>query len=231
MSESNNHLNVVKWPLIFLLIIWTIHLSKVFLGLNFYGWGVYPRHVEGMMGILTSPLIHGDFSHLINNSIPFLVCGIFMLLFYRRIAVKSFFLIYVLTGILVWLFARPSFHIGASGVVYGMVAFLFWNGVFRRSVRAIAISLVVFLLYSGMIMGVFPIRQGVSWESHLIGALVGVLVSYVYREEIEEGDEKRKASWELEPPPEERRFLRSDTFDSTLKERQDRDPWNQQSGW
>ncbi len=229
MSKQESNLAVIKWPLLFLVIIWGIHLSQVFLGFSYYGWGVYPRHVQGMLGILTSPLIHGDFGHLINNSIPFLVCAIFMLLFYRRIAVKSFFLIYILTGILVWLFARPSFHIGASGVVYGMVAFLFWNGIFRKSVRSIAISLVVFFLYSGMIIGVFPIREGVSWESHLLGAIVGVFVSYLFREEIEEGDRKKKASWELEAPPEERRFLNSDTFDYTLKERQDRDNWNQNS--
>jgi len=221
----------LKLPLIFILLIWGIHLSKLFLGFTFYDWGLYPREYFGLKGIITAPLVHKDFGHLINNSVPFFVVGILMLVFYRRVALKSFVLIYVLTGIAVWLFARPSFHIGASGVVYGMVAFVFWNGIFRKNIRSIAISLVVFFLYSGMIAGVFPVKEGVSWESHLLGALVGVFVSYLYKEEVEEDEKPKPASWELEPE-EKRPFLPPDTFDYTLEQRrrmQDNGPgpWRQ----
>jgi membrane associated rhomboid family serine protease len=230
-DQKSSFWQTLKLPLYFLFIIWAIHLSQVFLGFNFYGWGLYPREVFGLKGILTSPLLHKDFGHLINNSIPFLVVGIFMLLFYRRVAMKSFVLIYILTGLAVWIFARPSFHIGASGVVYGMVAFVFWNGIFRRNIRSIAISLVIFFLYSGMIAGVFPVKEGVSWESHLLGALVGIFVSYMYKEEIEESEKPQPASWELEDES-KKPFLRQDTFDMTLRERQEwvrrqQQDWNQ----
>lgn len=231
MSEGRNipQNPLYKYILYLLLIMWGIHSSKVLFGFSYNGWGLYPRQLFGASGVLSAPLIHQDWSHLINNSIPFLVVGLMMSYFYKRVAIKSFVIIYVLTGLLVWLFARESWHIGASGVVYGMVAFVFWTGVFRRSIRSIALSLVIFLLYSSMIAGVFPIQKGVSWESHLLGGIVGIFVAYIFREEIEEDDKPNLASWEHEEEN-RRAFLDSDTFEFTKEQRRAEtreNQWNQ----
>ena len=117
-EKSNQLIESMKLPLAFLAGIWLIHIFQFILNLNLGYLGVFPREWFGLKGILTSPLIHADFSHLTNNSIPFLVLGTMMLFFYRKVAISSFFMIYFITGIAVWLLARERFHIGLSGVVF-----------------------------------------------------------------------------------------------------------------
>lgn len=147
--------------------------------LEIYGWplgnfGIYPRTVNGLIGIVTAPLIHGNLSHLISNTVPLLFLGSTLFFFYHRIAGAVFFRAYFWTNILVWLFARPANHIGASGVVYGLAFFLIFFGIFRRDAISILISVLTLLLYGGVFYGVLPTDPVVSWESHLAGALVGI---------------------------------------------------------
>ena len=183
-------------------------------------YGIMSRRIWGLQGILTGPLVHGSWGHLASNTFPLFVLTAMTLYFYRKVAMRAFWTIYLLTGVSVWLFARPVSHIGASGVVYGLVSFIFWNGVFRRSLRSIMLAAIVMLLYSGMFMGVLPDQEGVSWESHLLGSLVGIFVSFWFKGEMEEDElEKHRDPFADERNAEKQYFLSRETFDMTKAER------------
>ena len=171
-------INAVRYPIYFILLIWAIHLFQFLTPFDFSYLGTYPRTSFGLRGVVFSPLLHSDFSHLINNSIPFFVLSSLIYFFFPRVAWKSILMIYFLTGLAVWGFGRSVFHIGASGVVYGLVAFLCWTGIFRRNLKSIVISLIVGFYYSGMFLGILPNQEGISWESHLLGGLVGICLLY-----------------------------------------------------
>lgn len=218
-KKTNRLAQSLRFPLQFLVLIWIIHIVQLFLPGDFGALGIYPRTTMGLRGIVMAPLIHGDFGHLISNSVPFLVLTTMIMYFYRKVANKAFFMIYFLTGLAVWAFGRSVFHIGLSGVVYGLVAFVFWSGIFRRNIKAIILALIVTVLYSGMFLGVLPNQPGISWESHLLGAIAGIFVAYWLKEDIEVDEEREVYSWELEPEPEGRLFLPRDTFERTKAER------------
>jgi membrane associated rhomboid family serine protease len=161
-------------PIRFVFILWAVYALGLILPFDLALLGIYPRSFQGMVGILLAPLIHGNMLHLISNTLPLLFLGIILFLFYDRIARKVFFQCYFFTNILVWIFARPSLHIGASGLVYGLASFLIFFGMFRKDFRSIIISLIILVLYGGLVYGIFPQQPAVSWESHLMGALVGL---------------------------------------------------------
>lgn len=150
-------------------------------GFSFVKLGIYPRKFSGLIGIITSPFIHGDFQHLINNSLPLFILTAAVFYFYDELAYRVFFLIYLMVGIWVWFGARSAYHIGASGLIYGLGAFLFVSGIIRRYPRLMAISLLVAFLYGSMVWGILPIQKEVSWESHLLGACAGVILSFYFR--------------------------------------------------
>ena len=212
-------LSSLRLPLQFILLIWAVHFFQVITGLDFWRFGVYPRTWFGLRGILFSPLIHSGIKHLLSNSAPFFFLTAMILYFYRRVAIRSIFMIYILSGLMVWLFARPVFHVGASGVVYGLVSFVFWMGLFRRSIKSIILALIVTFLYSGLFLGILPHQEGISWESHLLGGLVGVFVAYWYKEEIEADEEEQPPSWANEPAT-KNYFLKRDVFEKTKAERE-----------
>lgn len=175
-------------------MMWIIHLISEILNFYPYKLGILPRNLIGLIGIFTSPLIHSDFSHLISNSFPLILLGFGIFYFYPKSAYKVLAFVYFCTGILVWLFAREVYHVGASGIVYAFVSYLFFNGLFRRDVRSITLSLIVVFLYGGLVWGIFPLEEGVSWESHLFGAVSGMLASFVFRK----FDSIKKYDWEDE---------------------------------
>jgi len=161
-------------PIRLVFILWAVYALGLILPFDLAVLGIYPRSFQGMIGILLAPLVHGNILHLISNTLPVLFLGIILFLFYDRIARKVFFQCYFFTNILVWIFARPSLHIGASGLVYGLASFLIFFGMFRKDFKSIVISLIILVLYGGLVYGIFPQQPGVSWESHLMGALVGL---------------------------------------------------------
>ncbi len=171
----------VLWPALFTAALWAVEIAKHAFELELWKYGVRPGDWWGLTGILTGPLIHGGFKHLFNNSVPLIVSGAGILYLYRAFAARVFIIVYLLSGLAVWLFARPSSHIGASGLTYGFVCFIFFSGVFRREAPAIALALIVTFLYGGMAWGVFPIQEGVSWESHLAGAVIGFTLAFAFR--------------------------------------------------
>lgn len=210
-SPTQKLLNAAQWPVYMIIIMWISKLLEIFGGMHFSNWGIWPRHMEGLWGIWAAPLIHGSMGHLINNSVPFFVTGLIIFYFYKRIALPTVAIIWTLTGLLVWIFGKPAFHIGASGVVYGMVSFIFWTGIFNRDRKSIVLALIILFLYSGMFYGVLPNQPGVSWESHLLGGIVGILVAYLFKNREENLDE-----WDEE---ESDYFFDPDTFSTTKQER------------
>lgn len=187
------------FPVLFVILIWTLHLLKALSLLNIDNYGVFPRTLTGLRGIFFTPLIHDDFSHIFNNSIPMLILGTGLFYFYSDLAPRIIVWIWLMSGLGIWLVGREAYHIGASGVVYGLAAFLFFSGIFRNIIRLIAMSLIVIFLYGSMIWGIFPIRMDISWEGHLFGALTGVVLSYYY---LNEGPQPERPAWMDEPEEE-----------------------------
>ncbi len=183
-------------PLIFPLILWIVHIFSVLFEADLYKFGLLPRSAKGLFGIITAPLIHGDFSHLISNTFPLIILGWIIIFFYRRISFFLFIFIYLATGILVWVLARQVYHIGASGIVYGFVSFLFFSGLFRKDNTSIALALIITFLYGGIVWGMLPGLKGISWESHLLGAVVGLIAAFIFRNV---DPPKSKYDWEDEP--------------------------------
>jgi membrane associated rhomboid family serine protease len=187
-------------PLIMLVLMWLLHIVESIMETDYYFLGIYPRQVDGILGIILAPFIHRDFAHLIDNSIPFFLLGVALFYFYRGIAGEIFIYIYLFTGILVWLLARPSYHIGVSGIVYGMASFLFFSGVVRNDIRLLSVTLIVVFLYGSLVWGILPLNLEISWESHLFGAFVGLILAVVYRNK---GPEKPVYPWNLTDENEE----------------------------
>lgn len=219
-TTKKHLLESLYFPTCAILALWIVHFHQAIFEWDPGMYGIMSRRFWGLQGIFTGPLVHGSWGHLASNSVPLFVLLVLCTYFYRKVAMRAFWLIYVLTGVLVWLFARNVSHIGASGVVYGLVAFVFWNGIFRRSIRSIMLAGIVLLLYSGMFMGVLPDQEGVSWESHLIGSLVGILASYVFKGELEEDElDYKEDPFADERNVERQYFLPRDAFDLTKAER------------
>ena len=193
----------VRIALGFVALIGLIEFLNGALGLELERFGVRPRELAGLPGIVLAPLLHGGFGHLVANSLPLLVLGTGMLYLYPSSALKVFPAVYLGPGIAVWLFAKTStVHVGASGLVYGLVIYIFVAGLIRRDRRAIAASLLVSFLYGSLVWGVFPIRPGVSWETHLAAALIGLVLAVAFRR-LDIPPRKRYAWEDQEGEPDE----------------------------
>jgi membrane associated rhomboid family serine protease len=181
----------------FIALLWVIEIADRVLGLGLYRLGVYPGEQHGLWGILYAPLIHGSWSHLASNSFALLLLGVALLYGYPRAARQVLALVYIGSGIGVWLFARHSYHIGASGLTHGMMFFIFTTGILRGDRFSIALSMIVFFLFGGMVWTIFPQEPGISYESHFFGAVCGVLAAFLFRDRDPRPAEK-KYSWEDE---------------------------------
>jgi membrane associated rhomboid family serine protease len=171
-------------PGIFIFIMWLVKIIEVLFEMDFSVYGIFPLTAKGLRGILFSPFIHADFSHLFNNSLPLFFLSVALFYFYSEVALKVFTWTFFFTGFLVWIAGREAWHIGASGLVYGLASFLFFSGIIRRHFRLVALSLLVVFLYGSMVWGIFPgVYKNVSWESHMLGFFSGVVLSVWYRKE------------------------------------------------
>jgi len=184
MKENLRLKHSLIFPIIFLLILWIIKFFEYSLDISFANFGVYPLKISGLKGILFSPLIHGSFKHLISNSTTLFVFMVGLFYFHKKDAFLIFSIIYLSVGLAVWLIGRYSYHIGASGVVYGLASFHFFTGVLSKRKDFIAISLLLVFLYGSMIWGIFPSDEGVSWESHFMGFIIGIILSLFYYEKL-----------------------------------------------
>lgn len=192
-------------PGLIVFLMWLVKIIEVIFDLDFSGGGIYPLNPKGLPGILFSPFIHEGFRHLFNNTLPFFFLSTALFYFYSDAALKILAWTYFLTGCLVWFAGRPAWHIGASGLVYGLASFLFFSGIIRQYFRMVALSLLIVFLYGSMVWGLFPgIYKNVSWESHMLGFISGIVLTIAFRnegpqppvyewmeEEEEEGEEER----------------------------------------
>lgn len=186
------------YPLLFLISLWLIFFVKQNSDYNFSKFGILPREPEGVLGIITSVFIHGDLDHIISNSFPILILGMMLFFFYKKIAKPAFIWIWLISGVWLWIGGRnnqhhPVYHIGASTLIYGLATFLFFSGVFRKHLRLMVVSALVVFLYGSIMWGIFPLKEEISWEGHLFGAIAGILVAYNYRKE---GPQRRVYVWE-----------------------------------
>ena len=194
-TERKELFGVLFIPFLFLLLMWIVKIIELNFNISFVSYGVFPKSLSGLKGILFSPFIHKDFAHLINNSYPIIILGGMLFAVYRKIALQLFLWLFFISGFWLWIIGRPSFHIGASGIIYALASFLLVSGFIRKNPRLSAVSMVVIFLYGSMIWGVLPTKQAISWEGHLAGLLAGILVAFFYKNE---GPKRKKYQWEID---------------------------------
>ena len=168
-------------PILYVVLIWMLYFIEITFGYNFNKYGVYPRDLRGFRGVFLTHFIHSNVTHLFNNTIPLFVLLGSVFMFYKEVALKVLLVGGFLTGFLTWGIARESYHIGASGIVYLLFSFVFFSGIFKKHLRLVAVSLIVIFLYGSMIWYVLPIKDGMSWEGHLSGFLVGLFLAVLYK--------------------------------------------------
>ena len=196
MSKSFRYTHdVLIYPLAFVLLIWIVYWIEIKFNLDFTDYGVYPQKAEGLKGIFFSPFIHSGLEHLFNNSIPLLMLSMALFYFYHNVSKQVILWGILLTGLMTWLIGRPSYHIGASGLVYVLASFLFFKGLFSKYYRLVALSLSVVFIYGSLVWGLFPGREGMSWEGHLSGFIVGLGLAIAYKTKT---FVKPKYEWEKE---------------------------------
>ena len=193
---------VILYPLLVLISMWVVYWGEYVAPEDLTNFGIQPRSVKGIFGILIAPLLHSkiDINHIINNSFPLVILFMALVYFYRQIALKVFFWIWILSGIGTWVIGvdSDSIHIGMSSVIYGLTVFIFYSGIRSKNKQLQIISLLTVLVYGSLIWGIFPMEHHVSWEGHLSGAVSGLLLSMVYQDEIkEEIKEETKESIKL----------------------------------
>lgn len=200
-SEKQKIIRSIFYPVLFVAILWMVHALESLLGIKFVEFGLYPRTYSGLIGIITSPLIHEhseywwSSAHLWSNTFPLLILGSITFYFYRPMAFSVYFWVYLMSGIWLWAAGRDAYHIGASGLVYGFAAFLFFSGIFRKERSLMVLSLLVVFLYGSMVWGIFPLQPKISWESHLLGSLAGIITAFYFRKE---GPQAKKFEWNEE---------------------------------
>jgi len=198
-TESRQLFTSFIIPFIFVVLLWVIKGTEELLHISFAPYGLYPLEWKGLLGIITSPLIHANMAHLFANSIPLLILGSLLFFFYRSKAWQVIILLWLFTGLWVWVFSHTDgVHIGASGLVYGMASFLFFSGIFRRDKATMVITLLVTFLYGGLVWGVFPEffpKEHISWESHFMGLLCGAILAWLFRDA---GPPSKTYRWEDE---------------------------------
>jgi membrane associated rhomboid family serine protease len=195
--EKRQIVNAIFIPFILVIIMSLSFLLEKGMDLDFHTAGVYPRRIENIWGIFTLIFVHADINHLINNIISFFILGTFLFLFYNEIALKILIISYIFSGLCLWIIGRENWHIGASGLIYSIAFFLFFSGIIRKHVPLIAVSLVVAFIYGSMVWHIFPwqIQDNISWEGHLAGGFIGLVLAIYCRNE---GPQKPLKIWNEE---------------------------------
>jgi membrane associated rhomboid family serine protease len=182
----------------FAILLWLVMIAEAVTGVDLAAYGVYPGRASGLVGVLASPFIHGSAAHLLANTLPIVILGTALLYGYPRAARIVLPVLFLGSGLGVWLFGRESFHIGASGLTVGMMFFVFAIGALRWDRRAIGLACIVFFMYGGMVWGVFPTDPAISYESHLSGAAIGVALALLLRN-LDPPPPAKRYSWEHAP--------------------------------
>ncbi len=169
------------WVLGFVVLIWVVELINFSVGHRLSGWGILPRTLTGLKGIPLSPFLHGSIIHVMMNTIPLAVLGGFVMLHGRQTFFEISIIIILVGGGALWIFGRPSCHVGASGLIFGYFGYLVLRGWYDRSLRSVIIAFITVFLYGGIIWGLLPTFSRISWEGHLFGLLAGILAARLER--------------------------------------------------
>lgn len=180
----------------FVLVMWAVFLFDYLTGMELARFGLRPREGVGLLGLVTTPLLHAHLGHIASNSVPLFIGGVAILFLYPNSALKALPVMYVGSAALAWVFARPNLHIGASGLVYAILAYVFVSGIVRRDLRSVGVSLLVWFLYGSMIWGALPVDSAASWELHASGMLVGVILAIVFRHQDQPPIKRYDWEWE-----------------------------------
>ena len=197
-DEKRHFTSSVIVPVIMVMIMWLVKIIETVFHLDFGFLGIKPLSAEGLPGILLFHFIHGDWEHLFANTIPILVLGTSLYYFYRPLANKILLILIFSTGLLTWCGARSGVHIGTSALVYGLTFFLMLSGFIRRDRKLTIISLIVVFLYGSLVWGLYPkyaIENNISWEGHLSGFVMGIVLAFFYKKE---GPQREEHMWEDE---------------------------------
>ncbi|NBB91571.1 MAG: rhomboid family intramembrane serine protease [Gammaproteobacteria bacterium] len=186
----------------FVAVMWAVFLFDSLTGLDLIRFGLRPREGVGLLGLATTPLLHAHLAHIASNTLPLFIGGVAMLFLYPNSALRSLPVMYVGSAALAWMFARPSVHIGASGLIYAILAFVFVSGILKRDLRSVGVSLMIWFLYGSMLWGVLPGAGSSSWELHASGMLIGVILAFVYRDHDLPPLKRYEWEWEEEFPDE-----------------------------
>ena len=178
------HTGIIGYPILFVILIWLIFWIEFKFNVDLKSFGIQPRKIEGIYGIMLSPFLHLSLEHLINNSIPLFLLSSAIFFFYRTISWKIIFLGIFLSGLLTWIIGRDSTHIGASGLIYVLISFIFFKGIISKNFNLMALSLIVVFIYGGTIWYIFPIKENISWEGHLSGFIVGIILALLFKKNI-----------------------------------------------
>lgn len=192
-NELDFRLSTLAYPLVFVLLIWFVFWLQIRVSYKIKFLAIYPLEISGLKGVLFSPFIHSDINHLYHNSLPLFILTLALFYFYRDIAWKIIIWGILCSGFLTWIIGRPSYHLGASGLIYVLVSFIFFKGIQVSNYRFVALSLLVVFLYGSMIWYVFPIDEKISWEGHLSGFIIGALFSLFFKAK---SATKPKFDWE-----------------------------------
>ena len=196
-AERKKFLGSLVIPLIIVAMMWVVKTIEWSFGIYLGRFGITPHTARGLIGIFTLPFLHGNWEHLLSNTIPIIVLGTALYYCYPSLANRVVLITYLGSGLLTWCIGDPSTtHIGASALVYGLNLFLITSGFIRGNRMLIVISLIMVFLYGSFIWGMIPslaIPQNISWEGHLSGALIGILLAIFLRKE---GPQKEVYHWE-----------------------------------
>ncbi|MEH6652240.1 MAG: rhomboid family intramembrane serine protease [Motiliproteus sp.] len=202
MSQNTSLQYSITVAGIFVFLIWWIKLSEMMFGWNLHYLGIYPQTLSGLIGIVTGPLVHGSWSHVISNTLPILLLGSILIYGYPKSRWWTLSIVWIVSGLGVWLFGRESYHFGASGLTHGMFFYLLIGGILRRDKRSIALLMVAFFMYGSMLLTILPREPGISYEYHLFGALGGVLCALGFRH-WDPKPPRKIYSWERQPDEED----------------------------
>ena len=193
-------------PMFMVLLMWSVFWVEIQFGVSFNAYGIRPRRLLGLRGVVFSPFIHGSLGHLYNNTLPIAILSLTLAYFYKNTRFQVMFFGTLLSGLLTWIIGRDSYHIGASGIIYMLASYVFFKGVFAKHYRLIALSLATVFIYGSLLWYIFPIEEDISWEGHLSGFLTGLFLARVLKTEI---PVSKKYVWEEEGfDPEEDPFLK-----------------------
>ncbi|WP_215046110.1 rhomboid family intramembrane serine protease [Tenacibaculum dicentrarchi] len=167
-----------KYTIQLIVFLYVVHAVSFFIPITQFG--IIPRTFNGLIGVFTSPFLHGGIWHLISNTLPLIVLLTVLNFFYPKKTLSVIIFTILVGGMLVWLFARSANHIGASGLIYGLASFLIANGILERKFIPILVSISVAVVYGGLIWGLVPsLKSHISWEGHLFGAVAGILIAFL----------------------------------------------------